>query len=87
MKFDKPHFCPDWDFMLLVPGCPELGVCNCGNEGRMIRAGDRVKTNYINGERNRIRTVRKCAPGKGQTGYWIATTDGLCLDSAWFQEP
>jgi len=24
------HFCPNWDFMIIGPGCPELDYgCNC----------------------------------------------------------
>ncbi len=24
------HLCPDWDFMLIWDGCPEMGGCLCG---------------------------------------------------------
>ena len=30
-KEDHPgaHLCPDWDFMLIWDGCPEMGCCLC----------------------------------------------------------
>lgn len=26
------HFCPDWDFLLIGPGDPEMDCCGCGIE-------------------------------------------------------
>lgn len=23
------HYCPDWDFLLIWPGCPEYESCYC----------------------------------------------------------
>ena len=24
-----PHYCPEWDYMLIWDGCPEMEVCIC----------------------------------------------------------
>ena len=87
LKFNEPHLCPDWDFMLLVPGSPEMDCCTCGDNGHRIPAGTKVKTGFYRHEANKVREVEKCfiAPVKSQSGFYIQTTDGLSCDAGWFE--
>lgn len=29
MSYNVPHYCPDWDYMDIRPGDPEMEVCVC----------------------------------------------------------
>lgn len=33
------HYCPDWDGMLINPGCPEAEVCLCNLEAYIAKHG------------------------------------------------
>lgn len=32
MMLNKPHHCPDWDFLFIRPGDPEMECCICSPE-------------------------------------------------------
>ncbi len=87
-KFNKPHLCFDWDFMLVVPGCHEIKHCTCGEDGILIQPGTLVKTKFYRDEANRVRTVKECfpAPVNSQSGFYIMTECGLSCDAGWFTE-
>ena len=81
-----PHFCKDWDMMLVYPGCPEIEVCQCNEP--ILKKGDKVKTSFDPRKSEIVRTVELCYQAKKncQTGYMIRTSDGLDCDAAWFSE-
>ncbi len=88
MSLDKPHFCNDWDFMLVVPGAPEMQGCTCDENTPMLGRGDKVKTDFVRDEADKVRIVQDCYQSdiKSQTGWWVKV-DGLGqLDSGWFRE-
>ncbi len=88
MKFNKPHFCPDWDFMLIVPHSIEMDACICGENGSIVQPGDMVKTEFYRHEKDKVRVIRSCfiSPTKSQSGWFICTEDGLTCDAGWFHE-
>lgn len=87
-NFNEPHFCYDWDFMLVVPGSIAMYSCMCDSLGIRIRKGDKVKTDFNKHESDKIRIVKSCYKEMShcQSGWFIETDDGLKLDSAWFTE-
>ena len=86
MTKDRPHYCDDWDGMLVVPNSEEMNHCTCNRP--IIRSGDEVRTSYNPKQSKLVRIVEECyiPDHKCQTGYHIRTTDGLAADSAWFNE-
>lgn len=82
---NKPHFCPEWDGLLVSPGMPEMDACLCENEDYVVGPGSKVKTWWFTPAKEV--TVKKMYRKKGcQTGWWIETDCGLGLDAGWFHE-
>ncbi len=84
---NKPHLCPDWDFLFIVPGNPEMSGCTCNMGEQLIPAGAKLKTDFYLNEKNSIRIVKSCypAPVNSQSGWYITTACGLSCDAEWFR--
>lgn len=74
--------------MLISPGIPEIDVCTCGDDGCLLKPGDKVKTAFYKNESAKIRIVGDVypAPCNSQSGFYIQTVDGLSCDAGWFRE-
>jgi len=85
---NKPHFCQDWDFLYVVPGCPEMESCLCASDGEGIKRGDILKTSFVTIESEKERVVESCYKSvvKSQTGWWVKVKGLGQLDAGWFRE-
>lgn len=43
--FNKPHYCPEWDFAFIKPGDVEMEACIC-DEGIRLEQGFRVMAKF-----------------------------------------
>jgi hypothetical protein len=73
---------------LIAPGCPELDACTCGDQGIIVKPGDKVRTDFYKNEADKIRIVKSVypAPHHSQSGFYIQTTDNLSCDAGWYRE-
>lgn len=87
---NKPHFCPDWDEMLIYPGCAEMTSCSCDTNDAAVAPGSKVKTSFYYKECDKVRIVASCVKTDFRSqsdGWYIATEDGIYADAGWFREP
>ena len=86
---NKPHFCPDWDFMLIYPTAPEMDACTCDKSDPPLQSGDEVCTALIDGEGDWVRIVESCKEPqlfRCKTGWIIRTECGTWGDSSNYYE-